>query len=206
MQVLSGLSVPWWIAGGWAIDLFVGHETRAHGDIEIAVLRRDQLAIQKQLKGWDLQIADVGSLEPWPTGQAIVPAKHAVWARRGGDAWEIEIALEESEGTRWIYRRHTRIGLNIADLGMRSDSGIPYIRPEVALLYKSKATRPVDETDFLYVLPRLDPARKAWLVAALWREGSRKISQGCAKAKDCPEPSTHRGCARLSSWSVGGQD
>jgi len=31
----------WWVAGGWAIDLHLGHQSRAHQDIDIAVLRRD---------------------------------------------------------------------------------------------------------------------------------------------------------------------
>jgi hypothetical protein len=26
-------TLPWWIAGGWAIDLLLGHQTRAHGDL-----------------------------------------------------------------------------------------------------------------------------------------------------------------------------
>jgi hypothetical protein len=38
----------------------------------------------------------------------------------------------------------------------------------VNLLYKSKEPRPVDETDFLYALPRLDVAQKGWLVGALY--------------------------------------
>jgi hypothetical protein len=29
-QIMSAVDVPWWIAGGWAIDLFVGARTRAH--------------------------------------------------------------------------------------------------------------------------------------------------------------------------------
>ncbi|MFF1908028.1 nucleotidyltransferase domain-containing protein [Kitasatospora sp. NPDC058218] len=28
---------PWYVAGGWAVDLFRGEQTRGHGDLEIAV-------------------------------------------------------------------------------------------------------------------------------------------------------------------------
>jgi len=31
----------WGIAGGWAIDLFIGKETRLHSDIEVALFRED---------------------------------------------------------------------------------------------------------------------------------------------------------------------
>jgi hypothetical protein len=34
---LAGVSVPWYIAAGWALDLFRGEQTREHEDIEIAV-------------------------------------------------------------------------------------------------------------------------------------------------------------------------
>ena len=34
---LSGTATPWYVAAGWAIDLFRGAQTRTHGDIEIAI-------------------------------------------------------------------------------------------------------------------------------------------------------------------------
>ena len=40
--MFSVLTVPWWIAGGYAIELFVGHAVRPHGDIDPA--RRAWLA------------------------------------------------------------------------------------------------------------------------------------------------------------------
>ena len=39
------LDAPWWIAGGWAIDLFLGRQTREHEDIDVQILRRDQHAV-----------------------------------------------------------------------------------------------------------------------------------------------------------------
>ena len=42
-NLLENISIPWWIAGGWAIDLFIGHKIREHKDIEILIKRKDQL-------------------------------------------------------------------------------------------------------------------------------------------------------------------
>lgn len=42
-SLMSGFNNSWGIAGGWAIDLFIGKETREHKDIEIAIFRKDQL-------------------------------------------------------------------------------------------------------------------------------------------------------------------
>jgi hypothetical protein len=37
----SPLSVPWWIAGGWALDLFLGQVSRSHADIDVGIFRAD---------------------------------------------------------------------------------------------------------------------------------------------------------------------
>jgi hypothetical protein len=167
--LLAPVSAPWWLAGGHALDLFIGHETRKHADVDVSVLRRDQQAFRDALAKWDVQIAHGGELIPWKRGQTLAPEHHQVWARETPTGpWRLELLFEESEGKRWAYRRNPRIGLNIADLGRRGASDMPFIRPEVNLLYKSKEPRPVDETDFLYALPRLDVAQKGWLVGALY--------------------------------------
>jgi hypothetical protein len=168
-HLFARVSAPWWIAGGRALDMFIGHETRAHADIDVAVLRRDQQQFRDALATWDVQIAHDGAFIPWKRGETIAnPDHHEIWARETPDGpWRLELLFEESEGKRWAYRRNSSIGLNVADLGRRDAYGIQFMRPDVTLLYKSKAPRPVDETDFLYTLPRLDVAQKGWLSGAL---------------------------------------
>lgn len=34
LSLLDGFGKPWWVAGGWAVDLFIGRPTRPHKDIE----------------------------------------------------------------------------------------------------------------------------------------------------------------------------
>ena len=45
-SLLSALTVPYWIAGGWAIDLAVGRVTRDHADVDIMLLERDEHALR----------------------------------------------------------------------------------------------------------------------------------------------------------------
>lgn len=159
---------PWYVAGGWALDLFLGRQSRAHADIDIAVFRDDAEKVREALKGWELFIAEGGTLTPWRSGQ-LPKAANALWGReRGKDAWQIELVVEERVGDRWTYRRNPDIGLRAVDIGRRTEEGIPYLRPDIQLLYKSKGARPADETDFLTVLPRLDAAQRAFLIAGLW--------------------------------------
>lgn len=166
---LADLGAPWLVAGGWALDLFLGRQTRAHDDVEIAIFRGDEPVLVKRLSGWELFVAENGMLARWPPETPLPPGAHELWAReRGRDAWQLEVLIEERAGARWTYRRDAAIGLNAADLGRRSADGIPYVRPDVQLLYKSKQPRAVDETDFLTVLPHLDAAQRGFLAAALW--------------------------------------
>ncbi len=178
---MRDLDIPWWIAGGWALDLFAGRQTRAHADIEVSVFRADEAKLRRQLVGWEFFVADAGTLTPLSDQKALPEAAHELWAReKGHDAWQLEILVEERDGDRWVYRRDPRIGAHVRDLGRFSNDGIPYIRPDVQLLYKSKSSRGVDESDLIALLPRLDAYQRATLSA--W------ISAG--------DP-THRWLARL---------
>jgi hypothetical protein len=45
--IMRGFKQSWFVAGGWAIDLFLGKATRSHQDIEIAIFRKDQTCIAR---------------------------------------------------------------------------------------------------------------------------------------------------------------
>ena len=166
---LRGLDIPWWIAGGWALDLFLGRQTRAHNDIEIAVFRADLDKVRAHLRGWEFVIAESGTFTPLGDKEPLPKAAHEIWSReKGHETWQLEILVEERDGARWRYRRNADIGALAKDIGRFSNEGIPYIRPEIQLLYKSKGARASDETDLITVLPRLDAAQRATLVAWLW--------------------------------------
>ena len=48
-SVMEPLGVWWAIAGGWAIDRWLGRVTRDHHDVEIAIQRHDQAAVHREL-------------------------------------------------------------------------------------------------------------------------------------------------------------
>ena len=155
--LMDGFPGPWWVVAGWAIELHVGRRLREHGDVDLLVLRDDQAAIRSQLPGWDVQVAHGGRLEPWPAGVRLELPRSGLWARSDLDGpWQLQFLLAECDGDTWWYRRDPRIRLPIAEIGLRSPSGIPYLRPELNLLFKSKETRERDEADFAAVLPLLD--------------------------------------------------
>lgn len=164
---MEGFPAPWWVAGGWALDLFVG-SGRQHDDVDVLVLRDDQHRIREQLPGWDVQIAHEGRLEPWRVGERVELPRNGLWARSDPDGpWRLQFLLEQHEGDVWWYRRDPTIRLPLDEIGLVSESGVPFLRPELILLYKSRLDRDRDAEDFERTLESLDdPARRrlaSWL-------------------------------------------
>jgi hypothetical protein len=165
---LAGVRAPWYVAGGWAIDLFLGKEHREHDDLEIAIPQSRFDEIVAALP--DLDFFVVGDGLAWPLNQAgdMFDAHHQTWARdRSNGRWRLDIFREPAEGDTWVSRRDESIRLPYTQLIARTPDGIPYGRPEVILLFKAKASRPKDEDDFATVLPLLDSRARIWLREAL---------------------------------------
>ena len=162
---LEPTGIRWWVAGGWAIDLFLGARSRPHGDIDAAVLRSEHGRLAALQPEWELHIADDGTLTPWTGDAPLTPAEHQFWVRRAGaDAWSFELLLEEDDGDAWRYRRDQRITVPLDRIGAATSKGERYLRPEIALLYKSgSADADRHSADFNAALPRLDTEARSWL-------------------------------------------
>ncbi|HEU5124850.1 MAG TPA: amino acid transporter [Verrucomicrobiae bacterium] len=170
-SLFSTARFQWWITGGWALDLFAGEQTRPHFDTDVAVARRDQTAAQRHLHGWDFRYAVPGSHDPvafesWEAGESLDFKIHGSWARENPDsAWRIEFLLHEIEQDVWSFRYCLRVQHPLACIGCRTPEGIPYLRPEIALLYKAARLRELDDTDFRRVLPLLSAEQRTQLAA-----------------------------------------
>jgi len=165
--VFAPLGIPWWVAGGWAVELFIGRPVRAHADIDIAVRRADTTKLAALRDRFELFIAHDGTLRAWDGG-AVLDHEHQFWARCAGErAWAFEVLLEYGDGERWRYRRDARVTLPWSRFGI-DVAGLPVVAPEVALLYKSNGPDlERNAVDFAAALPRLGAARRAWLRDAL---------------------------------------
>ena len=161
---LRGLDVPWYIAAGWAIDLFVGHQRREHEDLEIAVpddAFPHVLELLGELEFYAVGDGEVALLAESPERRAET---HQTWGLdRAAFEWRIDVFREPSIGGEWVCRRDEQIRLPYDDLIERTVDGIPYVRPEIALLFKAKSARPKDEDDLSDVLPLLDASRRGRL-------------------------------------------
>jgi hypothetical protein len=55
---------------------------------------------------------------------------------------------------------------SLDDVGAEKD-GVPFLRPEIVLLYKAGELSPKNEADFAAVRPQLTPTASQWLREAL---------------------------------------
>jgi len=178
LEVMADVAGSSWVAGGWALDLFLGHKTRPHADLELSILATDQEALFEHLQGWDLRLAAPGAWLPAWDGSWIQPPFHQVGARRGpghpadphefaADPTMLGFLFEQSTGGRWVFRRHP------ASPGRWPRSGPSPPRASRSCVRRSRCcSRPrgprfKDRRDFDHVLPYLDGAARAWLRAAL---------------------------------------
>ena len=163
-------SFPWFVAGGWALELFAGRVQRLHHDVDVIVPRSSQFELQNHLlaRDWKVVTPFNKRAEPWPPHMRLELPRHQVHAYRGDDF--IDFLLTDIDEV-WRYRREPLVLRSIEKMSLQSASGIRYLAPELALLFKSKNTgtheRPKDQVDFERILPNLEPERRAWLRWAL---------------------------------------
>jgi hypothetical protein len=168
---LAGVRAPWYVAAGWAIDLYLGEERREHEDLEIGVPGARFAELEAALSGFELYVP--GRVDEtdvvWPVARAHELEGHQTWVREPATGrWRLDVFREPSDGDTWICRRDDRIRLPYRDLIEWTADGIPYGRPEIVLLFKAKhSALPKNEADFTDTVARLEPARRRRLAELL---------------------------------------
>jgi hypothetical protein len=168
-RLLRDFDRPWWVAGGWAIDLVLGRETRAHEDMDVALLRGDETALHRVLPAWEFHAVHDGAFERWDGSAPLAAPRHQFWVRRdGAGPWDFEVLLEHHRDGRWQFRRDRRVALPLERFGAMSPDGVPHVALEVALLYKARHLELAKRSaDFDTALPALHGDGRAWLADAI---------------------------------------
>lgn len=173
LQPVRGFDVPWYVAGGWAIDLFAQRLTRDHHDVDLMVARSDQGAIFMHFAERSLSyvvphpegLVGRGDLVRW-SGERLDLPVHQVFADdAAGD--RLEFLFGEIESGLWRYRRNPAVTRSTDEMALMSDDGVPFLAPEIVLLFKAKLMRAWDHVDFDTVAPSMGRDRRSWLRDAL---------------------------------------
>jgi hypothetical protein len=169
-QALQGVSAPWAVAGGWALDLWLGRQTREHEDLEIAVPAACFPEPQARLESLGLKLfaIDDGAAIALAPGETPGRRTHQTWVMEPAvQGWRMDVFREPGDDETWIYRRTGELSAPRAWASGRTAAGIPYVAPQIVLLFKAKATRDKDQADFALVAPRLSAEARRWLADAL---------------------------------------
>ena len=163
---LAGVAAPWCVAAGWAVDLHVGRQTRDHEDLEIAVPEAGFAEIAGRFP--EMAFYAPGNGRVVPATPAAMAEAHQTWAwDTEAEVWRFDVFRETHDGDLWISRRSKTLIRPYAEIVRTSSEGIPYLAPEVVLLFKAKHQRAKDEADYATLAPLLTAAERAWLNDAL---------------------------------------
>ena len=171
VRELEAYAHPWYISSGWALDLYLDRVTRVHHDVDVVVTYTHQLDLQAYLtkRNWSLLTPFEKKFSFWPRHKRLEHPRHQVHAHREGAF--IDFLFSNITSALWWYRRDPKIVRAAERMSLSTPDGIPYLAPELVLLFKSKNTggteRPKDQRDFEKVLPHLEQERRAWLRWAL---------------------------------------
>jgi len=158
---LATVAAPWCVVAGWALELFTAAAARAHHDLEIAVPAPRFDEIMDALPGVEWDVTGDGRIWPFPQQRAD---HFQTWLREPETGlYRLDVFREPTSAGRWVCRRDTSISLSYDELILRSPDGVPYVVPEVALLFKAKHLRPKDQIDFRAVLPSMPHMRRTRL-------------------------------------------
>jgi hypothetical protein len=167
---LEGAGFRWFVAGGWAIDIFLGTRTRDHGDLEIALASSVFGALPSRFPEFDFWVPQGERMLARMDTDTLAGESHPTWAfERAAGVWRFDVFREPHDGDTWICRRDPSIRRPYPEVFEVSADGIPYLRPEICLLFKAKAVRDKDQADFVAALPRMSPVQRTWLRTALER-------------------------------------
>jgi RimJ/RimL family protein N-acetyltransferase len=172
-RVAGAYSGFWCVAGGWACDLFLGYKTRGHEDLEIVALREDESALYQHFHRHQPSKIFAGEpprFEAWkgePIEREVIQLRLAPLKIEGGIV-DFDLLLTPSEGGQWICRRDEALRLPLERVRAFA-GGIPFLKPEIVLLFKAKRVEEKDQRDFENVSPQLGAEARQWLAESLAR-------------------------------------
>jgi hypothetical protein len=164
----NGRPVRWAVAAGWALDLFLGRVTREHEDLEIVVLNDDVPSVLEAFRepDWQWRVPMPGWLHPLRS--SAYDETHQTWLwSHAANAFVLDMFRDEHEGGTWICRRDRNLSMPWTQASHAVAGQVPFLVPEIVLLFKAKHARAKDLQDLTQTLPALETTQRDWLRDAI---------------------------------------
>ncbi|MEA5040335.1 MAG: hypothetical protein VB086_10915 [Clostridiaceae bacterium] len=194
-ELLKNHGFEYAFCGGWAIDLFIGEETRKHSDIDIHAYWQDRNTIILYMQSLGFEVYEMlgGGMAHHITDiDKQIQSKRNIFCCKP-DCELVCLSSEDKDGICGIhfqhigqtklnfleflfnnkserallYARNHEIEQPLTEAFVYSDS-IPYLSPEFCLLYKSTDTeRDGYQNDYSMAMAKMNEHQKQWLMNAL---------------------------------------
>lgn len=193
--LLQGQDFSYAICGGFALDLFLGYETRTHGDIDILAFWEDRekiitymlskgFCVYEMLGGGKVHcIADIRTQENLRKNifcctedcelvrlyETEEPDVYWFDFQHTGLSTlnYIEFLFNEKTEDEFVYIRDNRIKRELGKAILVKD-GVPYLSPELCLVFKSTdIDREGYQQDFELTVEKLSPEQRTWFENAM---------------------------------------
>ena len=193
--LLQGQDFSYAICGGFALDLFLGYESRVHGDIDVLALWEDRETIitYMQAKGCCVyemlgggkvhRITDIRTQEKLRKNIFCctedcelvrlydTEEKDVYWLDFQHTGLSklnyIEFLFNEKTENEFVYVRDNRIKRKLESAILQKD-GIPYLSPELCLVFKSTdIEREGYQQDFELAVDKLSQEQRTWFENAM---------------------------------------
>ncbi|GIP30528.1 hypothetical protein J23TS9_56580 [Paenibacillus sp. J23TS9] len=130
MNEMKSFNFPWFIAGGWSIDLAIGRQTREHGDIDIVIFREHTQEALDYFKQWDIKVAIPGEarLETCSSIEDTFIPRYCLHLFREHDF--IEILLTETINEKVVFRKDRSITMELERFIRKNPDYFPYVALE----------------------------------------------------------------------------
>jgi len=187
--LMSKVNIPWAICGGFALDLFLERDIRKHSDIDICVFEKDREKIFQYMlqNNWDVyEFRGQGKLRLLDTA-SISEEGHNLMCIRGKcelvnfypcdeksflyhefihtgikEFNYLEFLFNTSDEDYLVFDKSRGIKRELAK-AILFKVGIPFLAPEIVLLYKSsKSDNTEYDYDFRQTYPYMDDEQKKW--------------------------------------------
>lgn len=200
---MKNVPVPWAVCGGYALDLFLDRTFRVHGDIDLCVFETDRDAIVNFMLWNDWHVYEFrgqGKVRPLYTNSVRGNGRNLMCVKDDCELVKfypceeegllyhqffhtgirqfnyIEFLFNEANETHFVFDKVNGIERELS-ASIRFRHGIPYLSPEIVLLYKaSQADKPEYQYDFDQTYPAMNNESREWFshnLGKLYPEGHR---------------------------------
>jgi len=163
-ELFAAYPARYWIAGGWAVDLMVGRQRREHADVNVLILANDLPVFARTFTGILVKDHQTGVQQPWAPADEVEPGRHTFTVPA---APCVEVMLALTDGDDWVFHRGRRSRRALDDITHASADGLPFLGPEVVLMFKARHRRDKDDQDFRDLAPLLTDEQRQWLIPRL---------------------------------------